>query len=528
MPGAIPVDAVRRGRVRGRYFRENFAQGGIDLVQIIPELVTNADAAIAGSGREHGRIELWFGAPEPELVRRWTAGARAPGVPALRRWQAEVRCTDDGIGVNAAVVDQRLGALGTLPESPSQRGLFGRGLRDVWLAQGGGRIQGVRDGRAVESWFFPAGGDDPYLYAHVIDAPAAEAELRLLELKRGTRVAVPLADVRLPPPGRIRSLVCDLVQIRPVLEDPAREVWLETAGETPSLLTYAPPEPDPDRPLLYEDTVRIADGVEAIVTVRRAANAIPLSPSRALRRGGLVIRSGRTAHEATMVGYESRAGARHIYGEVRCEALEALQREALESPRPQVVVKVDRSGLNEVHPVVKALYAVLEQVLSPLVEEEERRAGANVVKAGKQLQALDRVGVRALNDVLRAAFESPGTAGGQPGRRPGPERPLPSEAAVEAERRISGGPPEVAADPLGGAAIAFRRSPIRLHPGETRTISLVFDPARVPPESLVTVASDPGIRVWLPDGACPSRRSAATPGSAARCAPGSASTPAAG
>jgi hypothetical protein len=28
---------VRHGRVNGRYFRENFAQGGIDLVQIIPE-----------------------------------------------------------------------------------------------------------------------------------------------------------------------------------------------------------------------------------------------------------------------------------------------------------------------------------------------------------------------------------------------------------------------------------------------------------------------------------------------------------
>lgn len=71
-----------------------------------------------------------------------------------------VSCSDDGIGVNAATVDERLGALGALPESRSQRGLFGRGLRDVWLAQGGGRIQGIRDGRAVESWFFPATGDE--------------------------------------------------------------------------------------------------------------------------------------------------------------------------------------------------------------------------------------------------------------------------------------------------------------------------------------------------------------------------------
>ena len=43
---------VRVGRARGRYFRENFAQGGVDLVQIIPELVTNSDAAITASGRE--------------------------------------------------------------------------------------------------------------------------------------------------------------------------------------------------------------------------------------------------------------------------------------------------------------------------------------------------------------------------------------------------------------------------------------------------------------------------------------------
>ena len=46
--GLVAIDAskLRHGRVRGRYFRENFAQAGIDLSQIIPELVTNADAAM--------------------------------------------------------------------------------------------------------------------------------------------------------------------------------------------------------------------------------------------------------------------------------------------------------------------------------------------------------------------------------------------------------------------------------------------------------------------------------------------------
>ncbi|MGH2714658.1 MAG: hypothetical protein ACRDM7_12380, partial [Thermoleophilaceae bacterium] len=139
--------------MRGRYFRENFAQGGIDLVQIVPELVTGADAAIAAGGRGRGRIELAFGPPDGGFLAAWRARMGTLRVPALGAWRFEVRCTDDGVGVDASTVDSRLGALGELPERGGQRGLFGRGLRDVWLVQGAGRIEGVRGGRAVESWF---------------------------------------------------------------------------------------------------------------------------------------------------------------------------------------------------------------------------------------------------------------------------------------------------------------------------------------------------------------------------------------
>ena len=41
----------------------------------------------------------------------------------------------------------------------------------------------------------------------------------------------------------------------------------------------------------------------------------------------------------------------------------------------------------------------------------------------------------------------------------------------------------------------FKQSPIRLHPGEDRTVSLVIDPARVPPGTLVSVSADPGLRL---------------------------------
>jgi hypothetical protein len=132
---AIDASKLRHGRVRGRYFRENFAQAGIDLSQIIPELVTNADAAIAAAGRDRGRIQLRIGRADPEFLHAWKAALRSLRLPALRTWQYELVCSDDGEGVDADTVDQRLGALGVVPEREGQRGLFGRGLRDVWLAQ---------------------------------------------------------------------------------------------------------------------------------------------------------------------------------------------------------------------------------------------------------------------------------------------------------------------------------------------------------------------------------------------------------
>ena len=120
--------------------------------------------------------------------------------------------------MDAAAVDGRLGTLGELPEHDgSQRGLFGRGLRDVWMAQGAGRIEGVRDGRAVESWFFPTRGDDPYAYVHVRDEPAVGSS------PTARTVTVPLASERLPADGRLRTLVSQLVQLRVVLRDPARD-----------------------------------------------------------------------------------------------------------------------------------------------------------------------------------------------------------------------------------------------------------------------------------------------------------------
>ncbi|MCP9490213.1 MAG: hypothetical protein MSC31_10105 [Solirubrobacteraceae bacterium MAG38_C4-C5] len=493
---------VRTGQVRGRYFRENFAQGGFDLVQVLPELVTNADAAIAAAGRERGRIELGFGAPDPDFVADWRRELRRLGVRGLPAWRQEVRCTDDGIGVDAEAVDARLGALGVAPDHAGQRGLFGRGLRDVWLAQGGGRIAGVRGDRAVESWFFPATGDDPYAYAHVRDEPQTAGHRAALGVEiSGTRVTVPLPDVRPPAPGRLRTLVAQLVQLRPLLEDPARELWLELPGQPLGLVTYPAPEPDPERPVLADEEVDLGDGVRARITVRRAVQPIPLTPLRATRRGGLVVRSGRSAHEVTLVGSEGLPGARHLYGEVWCEAIEERQRAALDQPRPQLVVRADRTGLNEHHPLVRCLYAAIDRVVKPIVAAEERRAGAHLLKPGRAVRARDEVGLRQLNDALRNAFDAPGSAGFGRGEQPADRAPLAKGTQGEGEGEGDGaGEVDGSAaqrSPAIEAPIRFKQSLVRMHPGEQRSASVLFEPTRIPPGTPVEVSADSGLNFKL-------------------------------
>jgi hypothetical protein len=300
------------------------------------------------------------------------------------------------------------------------------------------------------------------------------------------------------------------VQLRPILEDPHRSLYLEQPGQTPQLITYPAPEPDPERPLLFDGEVQVAPNVSARVLVRRSKEPLSQGFSRATRRGGLVIHSGRAAHETTLAGFEGRPGTRHLYGEVFCEAIENLQREALDKPRPELVVKVDRSGLNEHHPVVVRLYAAIDRVLRPIVAAEERRAGARLIGAGRAVTARDQVGLRALNDLLKTAFDQPGTAAAEGGGSPAEKPPAQAaEPQPDVEPRTAGdeGPRE----PRGSVqALWFKQSPVRLHPGERRTVTLFAEPSIVPPGSAVEVDADPGLTIMLRGGTVPQPNSRGT------------------
>jgi hypothetical protein len=132
------------------------------------------------------------------------------------------------------------------------------------------------------------------------------------------------------------------------------------------------------------------------------------------------------------------------------------------------VVKVDRSGLNDNHPVVKALYEAVDRVLRPIVAEEEKRAGAHLIRAGSALKARDQGGLRALNDALKTAFDTPGKAAFAPGDEPATKPPAVDDEPTAQQPGESGEPQDRQRQPALLAPLRFKQALVRLHPGERR------------------------------------------------------------
>ena len=147
------------------------------------------------------------------------------------------------------------------------------------------------------------------------------------------------------------------------------------------LVTYPAPEPDPERPVLFDDEIEVdarrrAPGSSC--AARRSRSPLGSSARDPARRAGDPLRAApRTRRRSPARGPTRARGtctARWCARRSRsCSARRSIRR------GPQVVVKVDRSGLNEHHPLVQRLYAAIERVLRPIVDAEERRAGAHLV-----------------------------------------------------------------------------------------------------------------------------------------------------
>src|SRR5260370_19421959 len=177
-------------------------------------------------------------------------------------------------------------------------------------------------------------------------------------------------------------------------------------------LTYCQPDGD----VIREEVLHLVGypDVKPILRVLLAKGAEPLSQIGFCRTGGIVIKSFRACHEATLFGFDEDQYATRLFGELRCDKLDELQRAG-----EQVVTK-ERYGLRRQHPFTQVLLKAARVVIDNLVTTEKKKAEQQQkVMETEETRNRFKDAVKSLNEIATKELEgAPGTGSGEDRRQP--------------------------------------------------------------------------------------------------------------
>lgn len=445
--GAEPAEKLE---FDSRFYIQGAKSAIESTVQILEEAISNEDEAIARRAErddtdDRGRITVAY---DPEQMMLTIAG--------------------DGNGMTTETIRARLKVVGASPQEGSKRGFFHRGIREVFLAMGGGQVSSIGmtdDGRQVLS--VAAFGAEPEMQILTEDVEPTSEQREGLGLEgTGTSVRVPVARFAQKKPASfefpaLERQIRDCVGLRPVLTDPEREVILRYADAPPKRLVFEYPD--------GEDLVTLREvevgGLKGTLWAGLASKQIKRSPKRS-RIGGLLIRGDRAAYEVS-VGERvaSQPAMGRVYGEIRIDGIEDLQRAA--DNESQLIYKADRSGLNSEHPLVEEIATLIDDTLSPLIAELDAKEtkSAATPDMRRELQKLARVINEAVAGSTPTGFEDAGGERVEESETSG-DPPPPPEPPEEFVRDLD-------------QPIDFPMTRVFVLAGQTRKVQVWFDSTEI-------------------------------------------------
>jgi hypothetical protein len=291
------------------------------------------------------------------------------------------------------------------------RGVFGMGLKDALIAFGGGEVISFKHGK---KWQCSVAASGDYAIASPQKITGSDRRT-FANHERGTvvRAFIPPGRFQI---GRFDTLKMNLqthVCLRTIMSDPKRTVLLrdKKTGDEQSLV-YC----EPDGELIREEALEVIGypDVRPALRVFAAKGAEPLSQIGFCRTGGIVIKSLRACHEATLFGFDEDQYAAKLFGELICDKLDDLQRAG-----EQVVTK-ERDGLRRQHPFTQALLRAARAVIEQVVTAERKRAEQHQkVLETEETRKRFKDAVKSLNEIATKELEgAPGTGAGHDGRQP--------------------------------------------------------------------------------------------------------------
>jgi hypothetical protein len=251
----------------------------------------------------------------------------------------------------------------------SIRGYFGRGLKDAAGGlDGKGTMYSIKDG-TISKGVIHGSSKLGIEFDDVETFEKTQDNLNRFHLDGGARtiamVEFDSRKTRLPIFGKFSEKLQNCVYLRNLMESGNIRLLQMDRGKTVKELDLKYNRPK--HVILHSETGRRIDGTTKMfdITVRRAEVELTQGEEGKYREGGLLIMSGTSVHEATLLKFERDPSAARFFGEVRCDHIDRLMQE------DESVVSPDREGLNWGHDFLKKLKKSIEETLHPLVKREE-------------------------------------------------------------------------------------------------------------------------------------------------------------
>jgi len=384
-----------------------------DIVRAIVEYTTNCDdnyALKGGRGRILIEVEHRRG-DEPWVV----------------------RIRDRGTGMSLADLKTKIGRQGGRTsqfEAGAQvRGNLGLGAKDpAWF--GKVTFESIKDGEYA--WFsIDQRGEREAIRRPFKATPAMREDLGIPS--SGTVVTIDVTHaVACPRHDTLKQILSNHVQLRDIMLDPDREVFLQhlnKVGARPERLRFVPPKATPR---VQKSGVDLPGypGPKVDVLIAEADEPFADEGRRSqTRRSGLLVKGRRAIYEASLFSFEGNPSALAFTGWIKCDEIDRLAQEYDDraergqghpANNPGPIINRRRDGLNDEHPLVQALRRLGDSELGPLVAERERRArdlGRSVQneQTTKLLAQLTRIAARFMQDTAEEEeLDLPRTAGGEP------------------------------------------------------------------------------------------------------------------
>jgi hypothetical protein len=392
------VATLERGKIHpGERGLQLLAKQAVDsLEKGFIELVTNVDESYY---RLEKKGEVVSGKIEMSIDRH------------TRTRPTTIEVLDYAEGMDGEEMKECIAKYGEDTSRGGGRGVFGMGLKDTLIAFGGGEVISFKHGK---KWQCNVAANGDYEIGYPAKIRGADRSA-FPNHESGTviRAFIPPGHFQI---GRLDTLKANLqthVCLRTIMCDPKRTVLLrdKKTGDVQQL-SYCQPEGE----LLQEKALELNGypNVKPILKVYAAKGSEALSQIGSCRTGGVVIKSFRACHEATLFGFDEDEYAAKFFGDLDCPTIDELQRVG-----EQVVTK-ERDGLRRQHRFTQSLLKSARVVIEGLVAAEKRKAERQQrVLETEETRKRFKEAVKSLNEIATKELEeAPGSGFGKDSRWP--------------------------------------------------------------------------------------------------------------